>query len=331
MERGKGQMGSVGLNNMAHTRRGLVLSGGAARGAYQAGALMALHEADLQFDVISATSIGTINAMAWNMDGVLKELDQHWLKNAGGFKPFDMSRLLQGSNPFQFHKTLEAIADVYRHRYPWGDERSEILVTLADYETNEPVVMSSRDEKLSQGERELFMKASTAILHIGSAPVEIQGRNYYDGGYNINVPLDPLLDYELDEIWVIPLSPVKGDVARTGRKSPLVSAAKNFITHPYAASLLNWYEQSIDPPDMQIGPAKKVIISPYRGGAADMFKPGVSLTFSIDNIRALLSGGYVDDAQAVEDYLASRCSVPPSQPRKLVEDLALSRTPRAMR
>ena len=132
MERGKGQMGSVGLNNMAHTRRGLVLSGGAALGAYQAGALMALHEADSQFDVISATSIGTINAMAWNMDGVLKELYQHWLKNSGGLKPFDMSRLLQGSNPFQFHKALEAVADAYRHRYRWEDERSEILVNLAD-------------------------------------------------------------------------------------------------------------------------------------------------------------------------------------------------------
>ena len=41
----------------------------------------------------------------------------------------------------------------------------------------------------------------------------------------------------------------------------------------------------------------------------------LSLTFSIDNIRALLLGGYVDGTQVVEDYLASRCSVPPSQLR----------------
>ncbi len=120
----------------AHTRRGLVLSGGAALGAYQAGALMALHEANLHFGVISSTSIGTINAMAWNIDSVLEELDQHWLENAAALKPFDMSRLLQGSNPFQFHKALEAVADAYRQRYRWEDERSEILVTLADYETN---------------------------------------------------------------------------------------------------------------------------------------------------------------------------------------------------
>jgi len=46
-----------------HSRRvGVVLSGGGARGAYEAGVLLAFQDAKLPTHVIAATSVGSINA-----------------------------------------------------------------------------------------------------------------------------------------------------------------------------------------------------------------------------------------------------------------------------
>ncbi len=44
------------------SRVGVVLSGGGARGAYEAGALMAFQDAEVPTHIVTATSIGSINA-----------------------------------------------------------------------------------------------------------------------------------------------------------------------------------------------------------------------------------------------------------------------------
>jgi Patatin-like phospholipase len=58
-------------------RRGLVLQGGGAKGAFQFGVLQGLREAGIQFDVIAGTSVGALNgaivaAEAWELG------DQMW-------------------------------------------------------------------------------------------------------------------------------------------------------------------------------------------------------------------------------------------------------------
>jgi predicted acylesterase/phospholipase RssA len=49
-------------------RRGLVLAGGGAKGAWQFGALQALREAGITFDVVSGTSVGALNGALWCAD-----------------------------------------------------------------------------------------------------------------------------------------------------------------------------------------------------------------------------------------------------------------------
>lgn len=46
-------------------RRGLVLEGGGAKGAWQFGVLQALAENGIEFDVVSGTSVGALNAAIW--------------------------------------------------------------------------------------------------------------------------------------------------------------------------------------------------------------------------------------------------------------------------
>lgn len=58
-------------------RMGLFLQGGGAKGAFQAGAIKALHEQNIEFNVISATSIGAINGYYLYTKNVDK-LEKFW-------------------------------------------------------------------------------------------------------------------------------------------------------------------------------------------------------------------------------------------------------------
>jgi predicted acylesterase/phospholipase RssA len=62
---------------MAGARRGLVLEGGGAKGAYALGCLLALSEQGTTFDAVSGTSVGSLNAAAWST-GKLTESQRFW-------------------------------------------------------------------------------------------------------------------------------------------------------------------------------------------------------------------------------------------------------------
>lgn len=275
-------------------------------GAYQAGVLRALNRAGLEFEIISATSIGTVNGMAWNILDLIDDLDQHWLENVINLKPFDASRLLKGKNPFQYHETLDNIGDSYRHRYPFDNERTEVLMTLSDYQTNETVVFSTGDTRMSREDRELAMKASTAILHIGSRPITIQGRKYFDGGFYDNVPVAPLLRYDLDEIWIIPLSSIKEENRSHLSNSSMAKISKQYFQNPYINSLIGIAKQSIHPPNVNQGSARKIVISPFTSKAHSFFKLSSSFVFSVENIRNLLTVGFEDGTEVCDKYLSNR-------------------------
>jgi len=53
---------------MAIPKRGLVLEGGGAKGAWQYGALKALKERGLSIDVVAGTSVGALNGLLWALD-----------------------------------------------------------------------------------------------------------------------------------------------------------------------------------------------------------------------------------------------------------------------
>ena len=150
----------------------------------------------------------------------------------------------------------------------------------------------------------MSLKASTAILHIGSTPVDICGKRYFDGGYHRNVPLEPLLERDLDEIWVVPLTPVRGCFGSNHRRRFNVKPLQQVLPFAYTHSLLGFAGQLLSPPDMERGRARKIIISPYRSGA---FRPsglGQALLFSPANIRTLLDFGWRDGQRAVAAYLS---------------------------
>src|SRR5215813_8500202 len=81
------------------SRIGVVLSGGGARGAYEAGALMAFQDAQVPTHIITASSVGSINAASYasHSEGLVGKADslvQSWIELTPGTLGIDWSRYI---------------------------------------------------------------------------------------------------------------------------------------------------------------------------------------------------------------------------------------------
>jgi predicted acylesterase/phospholipase RssA len=81
------------------SRIGVVLSGGGARGAYEAGALLAFQDAEVPTHVITATSVGSINAASFaaQAEGLVGKADhlvQSWIELTPATLGIDWSRYI---------------------------------------------------------------------------------------------------------------------------------------------------------------------------------------------------------------------------------------------
>src|SRR5437763_14636951 len=81
------------------SRVGVVLSGGGARGAYEAGVLMAFQDAQVPTHIIAATSVGSINAASFaaqaeGLVGKAEPLIEAWLDLTPATLGIDWSRYI---------------------------------------------------------------------------------------------------------------------------------------------------------------------------------------------------------------------------------------------
>lgn len=71
-------------------KKGLVLEGGGAKGAFQCGAIKALYDNGYTFDGVAGTSIGAINAAILAQDGNYQTLYDMWMNvSASDISDFD--------------------------------------------------------------------------------------------------------------------------------------------------------------------------------------------------------------------------------------------------
>ena len=200
---------------------GLVLSGGGAKGAYQAGVWKAMVEAGVaeRVKAISGTSVGAINAAAFASvrdPGSIKTL---WHNGVSGvvtpnFRAFSPIKMLEVVENFVDGKPLHGLLD--------RDALEKLLSeTLADAKWNvgNPAVyvttLECRGSSLGELDRSSYRKVcfrldeeqpndvrikkilASSAIPLCFSPVELDGRRYVDGGWNEmggeNVPLTPLL------------------------------------------------------------------------------------------------------------------------------------------
>ena len=109
------------------SRIGVVLSGGGARGAYEAGVLMAFQDADVPTHIITATSVGSINAASYaahseGLVGRAEFLVNAWLELTPATLGIDWSRYI-----FLLAGLVAASAGIANFIWQWMKERGIYL------------------------------------------------------------------------------------------------------------------------------------------------------------------------------------------------------------
>ena len=207
---------------------GLVLSGGGAKGAYQAGVWKALYELGLadRIRAISGTSIGAINAAAFAAVRDPARIEDFWLERVRGtvsYKPgglFSEKALkswlggvadgLANGRGFPFPGILDrtGLERALRDLLPdaWPADGPAVYATTLESEGPWPAGNLRRRVFRINGEpsplrrREILL--ASAAIPFGLDPVEMDGTSFVDGGWDTmggdNVPAGPILENHPD-------------------------------------------------------------------------------------------------------------------------------------
>ena len=160
---------------------GVALSGGGARGIAHLGVLKALNEAGVFPDRIAGTSSGSITGALYcagfTPDEGLKIIKD--TKALSVFRPsFSWKGLLR----------IDKLADVLNSYLPETFEDLKVPLTVVTTEIND-----GKTVNFSSGQLIRTILASSCIP-VAFKPVEIDGKNYVDGGILNNLPSEPLRD-----------------------------------------------------------------------------------------------------------------------------------------
>jgi NTE family protein len=186
---------------------GLVLSGGAALGSYQAGAIRALYEAGLDIRCVAGTSIGALNgylAATREIDRMIafwKNIDQKKLITIQSFTKLFFSGSTSILTDSLQRKLVEEAVDLKTL------QNSEIKYICAAISINTGKLhyFSGSD---AQTDRELrdYILASAAVPGV-FPPVAIGEELYMDGGLVRNTPIEAIDSERVDNIIAISMEP----------------------------------------------------------------------------------------------------------------------------
>jgi NTE family protein len=188
-------------------KKALVLSGGGARGAYQAGVYKYLTEKNFVPDIICGTSVGAINATAIGCGLNEGEIISLW-------KSIDVKKVMNYSiwnniksiifgrfAPMLDTSPLKSLLKRELNFENLRKSETEIYISAVNIRTSELVYFSNEVISIEH------VMASSAIPIVFPWQI-IQNEAYWDGGLMANTPISPAIDAGAKDIIVVLLSPV---------------------------------------------------------------------------------------------------------------------------
>jgi NTE family protein len=161
-------------------KRGLVLSGGGARGIAHIGVLKALDEMGITFDCISGTSAGSIVGALY----------------ANGHKPDQIFELIKNLSIFKSVRpafawtgllSLDGLKELMLKEIP-GNKFSDLKIPLTVAATD---IRKGKIQYFTEGDLARIIMASCCIPAIFN-PVSLEKNLYVDGGLLDNLPVKPI-------------------------------------------------------------------------------------------------------------------------------------------
>ena len=234
---------------------GLVLSGGGAKGAYQAGVWKALVEMgiDERVTAISGTSVGAINAAAFASIRDPERIRKIWHQrissvvspNFKALSPIEVltaiERWLDGKQfPIQGILDRDCVSKILSDELPisWPEDSPAIHATSLETRgasfgeldrSSYKKVHFRIDQEIDSDKRIKEVLASCAIPWCYS-PVEIDGKRYVDGGWNAmggeNTPVQPILKNHPEIRTIIVVRCNSRDIEPEGIKLPRHSVVR---------------------------------------------------------------------------------------------------------
>lgn len=205
---------------MKNGKRAVVLSGGGTKGAYEIGVWRALRELSVDFQIVTGTSIGSINGAMMAM-GNFEKADQVW-------RSMVMNDLMKEPEPEKgvirrIFETLFLTNDVRRRKLIDGAVDNSPFLDFVENNIDEEKVRSSkvdyglvtvraRDRKpfmlpkseIPAGELKDYIIASSSVYPV--FPMHrIRGEYYIDGMYYDNLPVKLAVSMGADELIVVDL------------------------------------------------------------------------------------------------------------------------------
>ncbi len=210
------------------------LSGGGNRGPIQVGAMRALFEAGIQPDMLVGTSAGALNAAFLATDPTpagVEHLAQTWLKTTRedilpGNNLTRAVRVITGADSLNSGQALRAyiVKNIPPGVETFGDLKVKLYLTTADLQTGQ-LYLYGDDPTAHLADAAV----SSAALPIIWPPVEVEGRQYVDGGIVANVPISIAVDKGADTIYALDLE--------TFAPSPDVRGVFNIALRTFAVIL----------------------------------------------------------------------------------------------
>jgi len=201
--------------------RGLVLEGGGAKGAYEAGAIKALNKRKIKFDCVGGTSIGAINAACY-VSSNIESMYKLWLKlDSDDLFGIDTKLLSDFDNnnisKENILKTIQTIKSIIKNKgiettsikqvlkksiseRKFRKSKIDFVMVTCNVSKFKPVVAFKED--IPKGKLIEYL-LSSAYLPIFKLERIIDGSFYMDGGLYSNCPVDILIDKGYKEIYAI--------------------------------------------------------------------------------------------------------------------------------
>lgn len=197
---------------------GLVLSGGAARGAFQLGVLHFMEENNIQIDSYSGSSIGAIiatsHASGINAKEQLKIFSSSELKKVLKFNYFKKGLIKIDMN----HHILNDLLPIKN----FEEIPKKVFVNAYDTKRKEL-------HYFDKGDTHQLCLASSALVPLFK-PISYKGMNLIDGGLIDNLPVRPLLDGE-HEIYSVDVIPRRQSQNKRRGFNPIKMAKRKIFSH----------------------------------------------------------------------------------------------------
>jgi NTE family protein len=207
----------------------IVLSGGGAKGAYQIGVWKALRKLNINYDIVTGTSVGALNGVMmvqkdyktalkfWKHITYEKIFEKGFYKVNKNIYANYINEFVKkgGSNPINLEKTLNEVFDekkFYSSPIDYG-------IVVYNFSKLKPELLTKN--KLKKETIKDYIIASAACYPAFKMK-QIKDEKYIDGGYFDNMPVNLAIDLGADKIIAV-------DLKALGIKRKVKNASKEIV------------------------------------------------------------------------------------------------------